>query len=697
MMIRFWGLICLGATAAWAITPEPCSQPAAYYETNRYQVGRIEIVSPFSFVSIVRNQLTRLKNDLPLQEYRPFSVANFNAGFKQLSDAANGNSVFGDSAAKFVWVADYLHDCSDSAKTLNITYRIYSTDPILAFPRTPEARKTLVEQPSTEASRGNTKARFEFEPDAGYDSARRAYGGGQLRSRLPGKIFDSLLISGSGSSTSSVFNAQLHGARTPGYEWLQNIRFDLGFDYSRLPSERLQLERGIADFRFTADSRPVNTKWGSVSLRYGAALDAGNQHAGTSLPTTPASIVTASRYGALRWYGGLTNSTRHSVTALSYAIERGGPGLEHLDFTKQIGDAIYRLRLPGSTHRPMDIEARASAGAILASGSTPAFDRFFGGAGVIPFIPGDSWLIPNGPVVRSIPLNRIAGDGFGGTSFYSGNLTLNKVIFRAPLIPAAINNDPAFDRGINAAEETGENVFADDYETSSQVFKDAATAGANTLTADLQNVRDTIRDFRAQSPLPPDLESSASTVDGFARRSLNTVRNAVTPDSRGQFRSLQIRVVLNPSTSLVRKLLAELPTLETSAPPAFAQRFRAADEALQRDLTTLGAALDEIHNGPVGASARDRAKQDMQRPREAVDTLRNEVNMFSIAAVGLFDAGRLFPDANGTRYAIGGGIRLSVVNVNFTIGVAANPQPDRALGQGPATLFLQLSYTDLFR
>ena len=87
----------------------------------------------------------------------------------------------------------------------------------------------------------------------------------------------------------------------------------------------------------------------------------------------------------------------------------------------------------------------------------------------------------------------------------------------------------------------------------------------------------------------------------------------------------------------------------------------------------------------------------MVRPREAVDTLRNEVNAFSIALVGIFDVGRLFPDKYGVRYGIGGGVRFSIVNVNFTLGYAANPQPHRSLGQGPGALFLQLSYTDLFR
>ena len=87
----------------------------------------------------------------------------------------------------------------------------------------------------------------------------------------------------------------------------------------------------------------------------------------------------------------------------------------------------------------------------------------------------------------------------------------------------------------------------------------------------------------------------------------------------------------------------------------------------------------------------------MERPREIIDTLQNETNRFSFSMVGIFDSGRVWPDPHGTRYAIGGGGRFSLINVNFTVGYAFNPQPRMELGQGRGALFFSLTYTNLFR
>ena len=101
-----------------------------------------------------------------------------------------------------------------------------------------------------------------------------------------------------------------------------------------------------------------------------------------------------------------------------------------------------------------------------------------------------------------------------------------------------------------------------------------------------------------------------------------------------------------------------------------------------------------IHEGPVRAAAEAQAKKDMVRPRETIDTLRFEANRFAFGVIGLFDVGRVWPDPYGTRYAIGGGVRLSLVNVNFNITYGVNPNPQK--GQGNGALLFSLTYTNLF-
>ncbi len=70
------------------------------------------------------------------------------------------------------------------------------------------------------------------------------------------------------------------------------------------------------------------------------------------------------------------------------------------------------------------------------------------------------------------------------------------------------------------------------------------------------------------------------------------------------------------------------------------------------------------------------------------------MNIYSIAPVAIFDVARVWPTNTTTRYALGGGVRLSLVNMNFTLGYAANPK--RQSGEGPGALFVSLDVSDLF-
>jgi hypothetical protein len=88
------------------------------------------------------------------------------------------------------------------------------------------------------------------------------------------------------------------------------------------------------------------------------------------------------------------------------------------------------------------------------------------------------------------------------------------------------------------------------------------------------------------------------------------------------------------------------------------------------------------------------AAEDLKPARSVLDTVLYQLNAYSVAPVGIFDVARVWPSGVGTRYGIGGGVRLSLVNANFTIGYAFNPQPRQDEGHG--ALFLKLDITDIF-
>ena len=76
-----------------------------------------------------------------------------------------------------------------------------------------------------------------------------------------------------------------------------------------------------------------------------------------------------------------------------------------------------------------------------------------------------------------------------------------------------------------------------------------------------------------------------------------------------------------------------------------------------------------------------------------------EANLLAVSPVFMFDAARLrvsdTPDTDRFRYGIGGGIRFSLINVDFTAGYSINP--NQRLNEPRGALILRMDINDLFR
>jgi len=110
-----------------------------------------------------------------------------------------------------------------------------------------------------------------------------------------------------------------------------------------------------------------------------------------------------------------------------------------------------------------------------------------------------------------------------------------------------------------------------------------------------------------------------------------------------------------------------------------AQQMQANDSitALNRDVQQFEDALSAMDQSSMASAARVHAQKDMKGPREVIDTLRHEASIWSFSAVGIFDAGRLWPDPHGTRYAIGAGGRLKLtkrISLNAEYYYMINPK-----------------------
>lgn len=676
---------------------QSCTHDSAFYEANHYTVGKIRMVSPLDFIFLVRHRLDLIKSGLALQEKKAFSSTDFTESFKTVDKAMRADGAFGpDLPIKVVVVRDQLENCVESGgpPTVDIAYRIFSTDPLPAVMETPDERQAAVSNQATAVAEKNTVPDYKIVPRVSYDHSRRTSGGLDFAYRLPGKVLDSVNLSAQGSSSSSSFKGEVHGKKQPGLALLDQVEYSLNYSYNDMPGFNLELLKGVMEGRFLGVSKPLDTRAARISFRYGAALSQGNQQSNSSALALPANTITNSSYSALKFYTGMTATTRYTEMAISYGLQAGGTDLTSLGYTKHIGDVLYGARFPGGTHKPWDVSLRVTGGAITGDGPILINDRFFGGNSVEQFIPGDTWTIPNGPLVRSIAPNRLSGTGVGGTSFYSTGFTIGKVLFGSPIVPAEVENAPGFDSAVQGAEKGAENWFADDYEGASPEFKKLLTDFPAALKIDLDAAKAEFTALRSGDPVSAPLAAALKSAEGEARLAQNLI-NHVSDPGRGSDNATKLRAWLLP-TSRFRNLVAEMRKIEPLAPAAAAQ-LEATRSSIEAHLSGLEKGISDIHTGPVRAAAEKRAQQDMVRPREVIDTLRHEANSFAFSLVGIADAGRIWPDPNGTRFAFGGGGRFSLVNVNFTLGYAVNPSPHKELGQGRGALLIGFTYTNLFR
>jgi hypothetical protein len=685
------------ATQVWGHT---CSNPRDPDFYKGSAVRRIELRNPLSFIFLVRQRMDEIKASLPLAEAKTFSREDYEASTRTIEDAVREDGLFGDSAAKVVVVTAAIENCMEDAnpKTVDIVYRIFSSDPIPTVRATPEQRRAAVDGPATTASEHNTRGSYKVRPMLGYDDAHRGFGGADLVLAIPATVFDDVHVLGSESPTSRALGLELDSPKAPNLRALDRVDYHVAYRYSKEPASDLVLSQETFQARFTGFSKQREIADYQISLRYGASLDAGNQHSDAAAASLPTGTITNAASRTFRGYAGIAGTGRYSEAAISYGLQVSQTGATGPSSAKHIGDLVYGNRFPARTHAPWDVQARVSLGAIAGSENVLLGDRFFGGSSVSGFIPGDAWFIPNGPLVRSISSQSLNGEGFGGTSFYSMNVTVGKVIKGSPLIPAEIQTSDGFAQGISAAEDSAEGFFADDYLASSPEFTNAAKENAGNLKADLVEVQATFQAIRKGGTNRANLNKVLRDAEKIAQHAQSIIRHATVPDDRGRLNTLGLTALSKPdSPSSLPKLINDLQQLQPLALPAGRPPLSSSQAKLSQHLSDLRTALDMVKAGPVGQQAAAHAKSDMKRPREVIDALQFEVNRNALSVVGLFDAGRVWPDAHGTRYAIGGGLRFSLVNVNVTAGYAFNPSPHTDLGQGRGAVVFALTYTNFFR
>lgn len=667
-------------------------------EQAGFKVRSVQINDPFKFLPWVKARQERAENQIvALVQGKPFTYKDAGAKAIQIIEQENFLPDTSDQRVKIRVEIAGVRNCTDNQ--VDLIYRIYSTQIMPVLSGRPEARVTERTEPQTSAGQTTVVAQeaspFHFKPIAGYDLTNLLTGGARMEVtshkfwKLP---FKSVLIEGQGNSRTHFFAAGFEGALDPTIEstgWLANAQWLFNFVHYALPTGSGKIKGGHLTAQFSGVTKPFFN--GNLTFQFGGALDGGNRQSDVTGLVIAPNTVTDAGVGTLKLYGALDGRLRRNVFAVSYGLELGSIGpAARIDWRKHIVDARHNFWYSLGNHRLLDLESRFTLGSLQVPGRVPLPERFFGGNNEEFLIAGDTWQIRANPVIRAIPGSKFfrTPEGAGSKSFFSYNFTAAYGFWRKTLVPEELLTDPDFNTQLQGAITTVTSTLQNYYASKDRHFTNvvAQLPAGQTALEQLQAAVNAAQEARPGQE--PDLFKACSKAVGGAIR---RVKSAIKPAKADQY-------------GLVMFLLSEDPT-------EF-QFLRATQACGELNATiqdnTIGTAITKVgklrssmlddFNQIDQANAAQQAKNDMNFTRRTLDTLFNDVNIYSISPVVVFDVARISPASNGlggTRYGPGGGIRLELASVaHFTLGYAWNVKGGP--GEGRGNVFFTIGIRDLF-
>ena len=441
-------------------------------------VTPLAIKTPLSFLfgsqKKFQDEFAAVLGELSLKKGEAFDRAAHNLAMEFLNKRYEEAIVNPGERIRVAFVTFRLENCDDAARTVGLTYLVYSTEFLYQASRIFEKqndRFTRSLAPGKLANAGslvNTAGKLLPQPIVGYDRERELLAGGKALLNLDNGVINQVAFDGTGSANSATADFNLAGNREFARSFLSHVDWRMGYNYFNLPSDLNRIKAGTGLAQIFGASKPLGGS--DLTFRFGASVEVGNRQSDLPVSIVDPNLVQQLGYGALKAYLGATaNRGRRSWTA-SYGVQLSSDGEDpNLSYTKHLFDAGYRLRYLWREHFPFRMEAQFTAGVIQtrASKPVPVVERFFGGNKIRPFIDGDDWIINSAPLIRSFPQTAFNLVGlnapFGGEHFFSANLTLSQPVWNFPAVPNEVSQEPLVRDGIGGALRTARTATVKSY------------------------------------------------------------------------------------------------------------------------------------------------------------------------------------------------------------------------------------------
>jgi hypothetical protein len=257
----------------------------------------------------------------------------------------------------------------------------------------------------------------------------------------------------------------------------------------------------------------------------------------------------------------------------------------------------------------------------------------------------------------------MTGQGIGADRFAALNLTLSYPVKSWPVMPADLTKDPQVQGSVKGAINTAANSLQVYYASKDPHFTAASTRipALNQAMTALQNLVD-----------------PAGDCSGNIDAAVFDAGNALTDKGAAQYGD--VSALLSDGGDLAM-VLSACSAIKDPAVVSATSAFDAVRTAMLKDFQ----AVDQ-------KAAAQKATADLAFARRTLNTLFNDLNIFSVSPVAVFDTAWT---GSGNRIGPGGGVRFELAStVNFTLGYAfnVNGRP----GEGKGALFFAIGIRDLF-
>jgi hypothetical protein len=672
-----------------------CSRHGEFYEANDYVVTKIAVYAALDIAHQVRGVAGGNELTIHARSSQPGgSDGRFNYDAFLESAAEIGNRLGIGYTVSLAFVVPRLVNCDESAKTLEVQYRVYH----LGYPGVLNGTASSLRPPPIRISNNDLSQILLLQPAVGYDAARHFFGGGQmaLHRKMTGAIEDFSVV-GYGSSSSLQLQAQLSGRK----EWsagpLSHLDWGLAYVSNDLPAGSYAISEKQLSARLAGIGRTGSNP--GLNFHFGGDFEGGNQR--SIGPSVQSSIgVLRSPVGSLKLY--LGSSWSHNATSLSasYGIQLGSAqSAAEVDFMKQVVNASASTRFLPTAHHPLALDSNFYAGWLTSYGAIPLAERFFGGNIPTPFIPGDAWVIQSNPILRSFPARdfTLSKGPWGGTSFFSVNTNVSYAVWGKPLVPeqVATKVKPLLQQQM----KTFKAITADSYVADGQAYKALETA-VSSHSASMAELRKRLQAIQSKPGTPADLSSAVGDalddLDNVDAEMMVLGKRDVSVDALSPI----FHLVVGEGTfkGYFSDLADDLSDVSNELNAVGRDDDRDYVAGVMKGLRELRESASVQFKAIDRSSAETKAEDSLKFPNHVLSELLNDLNLYSISPTLLLDAAHLGPQPStggtGTRYGVGPAIRFGSINVDFTVGYSFNVQ-ERA-GEPRGAAVLGLTFENLF-